>query len=131
MKIDDQGKLVLSSSKADNVRSPFQLLRSRSPTYQDYGRIPKLPQNDIPYLTSTRLTSLIKIGKNFQIVRLLPTQQLYQTYIVPGVILDFKDGGTLQTACEHPSAQAELLKGMRLLLLTAIAQWLECPQSPN
>lgn len=129
MKIDDQGNLVLSFSKAVNVCLYFQVLQSRNPTYQHCGRILKLSPSAIPYSNSIRLTFLIKTDRNFQTVRAIPAHQLPEADIVQGVILDFKDGGTLQAGCENPSAQAELLKGMGLLLLTAIARWAECLRS--
>lgn len=76
MKIDDQGNLVLSSSKADNVGFYFYLLQLRGRTNQDCGRILKLPSNDIPYPNSIHLISLITTGKNFQTVSLLPRSSI-------------------------------------------------------
>ncbi|MCJ1462688.1 hypothetical protein MMC07_001291 [Pseudocyphellaria aurata] len=90
MKINDQGSLVLSSSKADNNS---KIATKRFPLSEFHT--PYIPDQDRQELPNS-------------------------------VILDFKDGGTLQIACERPSAQAELLKGMRLLLLlNTIARWLE------
>lgn len=77
MKIDDQGNLVLSSSKADNNS---KVAMKRYPLSEFHS--PYIPDQDRQELPNS-------------------------------VILDFKDGGTLQTACENPSAQAELLKALK------------------
>ncbi|MCJ1429725.1 hypothetical protein MMC29_007640 [Sticta canariensis] len=93
MKIDDQGNLVLSSSKAVNNS---RVVTKRYPLFEFHT--PYIPDQD--------------------------RQELPHS-----VILDFKDGATLQAGCENPSAQAELLKGMDFLRLTAIVRWAECLRS--
>ena len=78
---------------------------------------------------STFHTSLIKIAKNSQTVsHTLHPSDAY-THELQGVVLDFKDGSTLQTACENLSAQAELLNGESIYIPPSINIPLTVPTS--
>ena len=96
MIIDEQGILVLSASKSDNV-------------------------SWVPDLQPIEHSILITLCQNSKVMtKKFPLSDFQSPYIpdqdrqeLPNsVVLDFKDGSTLQCACEHPQAQAGVLDSM-------------------
>lgn len=104
MIIDEQGILVLSASTSDNVRC-------------------------ITHLQLIEYRILIPLSQNSKVItKKFPLSDFRSPYIpdqdrqeLPNsVVLDFRDGSTLQCACEHPQAQAGVLQSM--LPLSALSK---------
>ncbi|KAL8851362.1 MAG: hypothetical protein Q9221_003729 [Calogaya cf. arnoldii] len=99
MKIDDEGLLVLSASKSDNVS--FSAATLFFPLFQ---------------------MLILLDGQNSKII---PKRYLFAEFNAPylpdqdqqelpnSVVLDFRDGSTLQCACENPYAQTEVLQALK------------------
>ena len=94
MVIDAHGVLILSASKSDNVSAHhgytgWTLLLNRSQNSKVITKQYPLSEFRPPYI---------------------PDQDRQE--LPNSVVLDFKDGSTLQCACEHLQGQAGVLKGM-------------------
>ena len=93
MVIDAEGVLILSASKSDNVSGTLRihcwtLLLNRSQNSKVITKQYPLSEFRPPYI---------------------PDQDRQE--LPHSVVLDFKDGSTLQCACEHLQGQAGVLKG--------------------
>lgn len=111
MKIDEQGLLVLSASKVDNVGIQYPLCLIALTSHHS---TPKSSLSVIHSQSFIHPTCPAKISKSYPTVS-TPCNAFggASPNVSLGVILDFRDGSTLQCACENTYAQIEILRTLK------------------